>query len=427
MKTEKKHSLLVMQLPDSYNPGNGVPTSFPSSTVILHPRAIQPITDIHEALEVSTWIKGNVYRSYGNPIVSNSESIVKYNNYVYVCRSNNLKNLKNQQNISNYPPESSSGVLLDGYQWVPLFRIDPSNKGNYIKTPSYDSIINTIKDYEESFCTPETNGKTGDCSLYLKDNFIGKLIGSMTTDCNVCNKIAKTLADNTIVAKFKTNSAVDDIDSQISLITNKEKLTSILNEPISRTDFGLSTYKNNLNAGFSAGCVFSVNIDPNYLYTGVSTNLTINVIGSGTDAIVEFEYSAKVGNTGNISGIKITNGGVGYGPNTSVNITGMSGVSGNDLAKAISVIVPSDTTNISDISSIFNTKSSFPDKTITLISAAVNPKEIGLSPNAYALLTNQSDDTLPSNITNVKFFNSTTINTSTSIDEKLKFNFIRII
>ena len=416
MKTPiTKYTLLAMDLPPWYSSSS----SFPSSEIVKHPRVIKELTDVNEAMLIYDWSKGTVYSSFGNQLAEGSKSIVKYNGYVYVCSSNNIKNLKNQSNASNYPP--SSGILQDGYQWIKIFEIDISNTGNYIKTPSYDKILDIIKTNEDSFCSAETDGKIGDCSLYLSNGSVGKLIGSIETDCVLCNKIANALSGDTISAKF---SIVPDI-SDIPIITNKEKLNSILDTYVSKTDFSVSTYKNNLNSGFSAGCIFSVNIDPAYLYTGVPTNLVVNIVGSGLGATVELVYSNIVGSTGDISGIKITNRGTGYQSNTTATITGLDGTTGQNLAAAISLIIPSEVSNISDISSIFDLKSSFPTEVVTLISGELNPKLESITCNAYTLLINQIDNNLPPNITGVKFFTPDIVNASPLFDQKYKFNFIR--
>ena len=416
MKTPiTKYTLLAMDLPPWYSSSS----SFPSSEIVKHPRVIKELTDVNEAMLIYDWSKGTVYSSFGNQLAEGSKSIVKYNGYVYVCSSNNIKNLKNQSNASNYPP--SSGILEDGYQWVKVFEIDISNTGNYIKTPSYDKILDIIKTNEDSFCSAETDGKIGDCSLYLSNGSVGKLIGSIETDCVLCNKIANALSGDTISAKF---SIVPDI-SDIPIITNKEKLNSILDTYVSKTDFSVSTYKNNLNSGFSAGCIFSVNIDPAYLYTGVPTNLVVNIVGSGLGATVELVYSNIVGSTGDISGIKITDRGTGYQSNTTATITGLDGTTGQNLAAAISLIIPSEVSNISDISSIFDLKSSFPTEVVTLISGELNPKLESITCNAYTLLINQIDNNLPPNITGVKFFTPDIVNASPLFDQKYKFNFIR--
>ena len=417
MKTPiTKYTLLAMDLPPWYSSSS----SFPSSEIVKHPRVIKELTDVNEAMLIYDWSKGTVYSSFGNQLAEGSKSIVKYNGYVYVCSSNNIKNLKNQSNASNYPP--SSGILEDGYQWVKVFEIDISNTGNYIKTPSYDKILDIIKTNEDSFCSAETDGKIGDCSLYLSNGSVGKLIGSIETDCILCNKIANALSGDTVSAKF---SIVPDI-SDIPIITNKEKLNNILDTYVSTTDFSVSAYKNNLNSGFSAGCIFSVNIDPDYLYTGVPTNLVVNIVGSGSGAVVELVYSNIVGSTGDISGVKLTKRGAGYESNTTVTITGLAGTTGQNLGYAISPIIPSDVSNISEISSIFNLKSSFPTEVVTLISGTLNPKLESINCNAYTLLLNQIDNNLPPNITGVKFFDPDTVNAS-SIDDQInyKFNFIR--
>jgi hypothetical protein len=416
MKTPiTKYTLLAMDLPPWYSTSS----SFPSSEIVKYPRVIKELTDVNEAILIYDWSKGTVYSSFGNQLTEGSKSIVKYNGYVYVCSSNNIKNLKNQSNASNYPP--SSGILEDGYQWVNLFQIDISNTGNYIKIPSYDKILDVIKTNEDSFCTTETIGKVGDCSLYLSNGSVGKLIGSIETDCVLCNKIANALSGDTISAKFYI---VPDI-SDIPIITNKEKLNNILDTYVSKTDFSVSAYKNNLNSGFSAGCIFSVNIDPDYLYTGVPTNLVVNIVGSGSGATVELVYSNIVGSTGDISGIEITNRGTGYQSNTTATITGLAGTTGQNLANAISLIIPSEISNISDISSIFDLKSSFPTEVVTHISGELNPKLESITCNAYTLLINQIDNNLPPNITGVRFFTPDTVNASPLLDQKYKFNFIR--
>ena len=409
------YTLLAMELPSWYSSRS----SFSAFEVGQYPRVIKPLTDVNEAILIYDWSKGTVYPSFGNQLSESNKSLVKYNGYVYVCASNNINNLKNQSNASNYPP--SFGILEDGYQWVNIFQIDVSNTGNYIKIPSYTKILDVIKTNQDSFCSAETDGKIGNCSLYLSNGSVGKLIGSIETDCVLCNKIAKALSGDTVSAKF---SIVPDI-SDIPIISNKEKLNNILDTYVSTTDFSVSAYKNNLNSGFSAGCIFSVNIDPDYLLTGVPTNLVVNIVGSGSGAVIELVYSNIVGSTGDISGIEIINRGSDYQSDTTVTITGLAGTTGQNLANSISLIIPSDTSNISNISSIFNLKSSFPTEVVTLISGELNPKQESIACNAYTLLLNQIDNNLPPNITNVKFFDPSTVNASIIVDQKYKFNFLR--
>ena len=419
MKEQKKYTLLAMEL----NPWDCSKSSFPSSEIVKHPRVLKELTDVHPAILIYDWSKGTVYSSFGNQLAEGSKSLVKDNGVVYVCSSNNGQNLKNQSNASNYAPSSGSERLPDGYQWVSLFEISPDNTGNYIKIPSYDKILDIIKTNEDLFCTTETIGKVGDCSLYLSDGSVGKLIGSIKTDCILCNKIANALSGDTVSAKF---SIVPDM-SDIPIITNKEKLNNILDTYVSTTDFSVSAYKNNLNSGFSAGCIFSVNIDPDYLYTGVPTNLVVNIVGSGSGATVELIYSNIVGSTGDLSGIEITNRGAGYDSDTTATITGLAGTTGQNLADAISLIIPDTSNGISEISSIFNLESSFSTEVVTLISGTLNPKQESINCNAYTLLINQIDNNLPPNITGVKCFEPGTVNASSIDDQKYKFNFIKSI
>ena len=151
----------------------------------------------------------------------------------------------------------------------------------------------------------------------------------------------------------------------------------------------------------------------------------VNIVGSGSGAVVELVYSNIVGSTGDISGIKITNGGARYDSNTTTTITGLAGTTGQNLANAISLIIPSKVSNISDISSIFDLKSSFPTEVVTLISGTLNPKLESINFNAYTLLLNQIDNNLPPNITGVKFFTPDTVNASPITDLQYKFNFLR--
>lgn len=413
----KKYTLLAMEL----NPWDCSKSSFAASEIVLLPRVTKELTDVNEVMLIHDWVPGTVYSSFGNQLAEGSKSIVKHGGRVYVCSYNNGNNLKNQSNASNYPPSPEGEKVLDGYTWFPIFQISPDNTGNYIKIPSYDKILDVIKTHEDSFCNSQTDGKIGDCSLYLSNGSVGKLIGSIETDCVLCNKIANALSSDTISAKF---SIVSDI-SDIPIISNKEKLNNILDTYVSTTDFSVSAYKNNLNSGFSAGCIFSVNIDPAYLYTGVPTNLVVNIVGSGSGAVVELLYSNIVGSTGNISGVNLLAGGAGYDSNTTVTITGLAGTSGEDLAAAILPIIPSDPSNgMSAISSIFNLKSSFPGEVVTLISGTLNPKQESINCNAYTLLVDQINNNLPANITGVTCFDSANVNASSIPDLFYRFNFI---
>ena len=120
---EQKNTLLAMQLPSWYSSRS----SFSASEIVLFPRVMKELTDVNEAMLIGDWGKGVVYSSFGNQLAEGSKSIVKYNGDVYVCSSNNIENLKNQSNASNYPP--SSGILEDGYQWVKIFQIDVGEWG----------------------------------------------------------------------------------------------------------------------------------------------------------------------------------------------------------------------------------------------------------------------------------------------------------
>lgn len=413
------YSLMVMDLPYYMSSS----TTFPSSFIKKHPRVIKQIKDneIHDAMYIKTWSKGSVYSSYGNIISTNNPCIVKYANIVWLCVSNNLKNIKNQINTSNYSP--TNGISLDGYEWISLFKIDNSDKGKYTKIPSYNGIIDVIKNTNSSFCTNDTNGINGMCSLYLNTGTTGTFIGSFSTDCSVCTTLSKSLTNTDISINF-----LKKLDtSNISLITNKEKLENIIKKsPVARTNFSLNSHTNTLSSGLSAGCIISANIDSSVLYTNMPLGLTIDIQGDGigSGAVLEFVYSNIIGSTGTISGIVIKNRGEGYQSNIFANIIGIGENISSSLSNAISLTVPLSTTDISPMSSIFDIRSSFPEEVITLVSTTINPKASSINCNAYALLKNQIDDNLPSDITGIKFFTPGDEFTSNATDQQYIFNFI---
>ena len=415
------YSLLAMKLDGTL----ASVSSLSSGEITKYPYVIKAITDVDKAMLIGTWSPGIVYSSYGNSLSSNP-SIIQYDDSVYVCISNNLKNLKDQSNSSHYSPVNNT-TLPDGYQWLNIFDKLSNDNGSYTKIPSYDKMIAKINSDETSFCT-SANGVTGTCSLYQVSGSTGSLIAGFTASCSVCTSLAQALADNTFFVQFSGTSGA----AEVSVETIEQKLTKILTKPsVFRTDFSLSSYASNLTAGLSAGCILSAFIESEGLFTGVSEGLTIGVTGDGasggTGANISFIYSGVVGNTGNITGITLTNRGAGYGSDVTATVVGMPGASGTALAAAISLIVPANGHTISTgISSIFDLESSFSADVVTRIKTNINPKAEGISFNAYALLTNVTDNKLPANVTGVKHIDPlNTANTSPLTDLFFATTFIR--
>lgn len=421
LNTQKiTYALIVMDIPTSDA------ISFSRSFIQKHPRVVKKIqqNEIYDAMYISLWEKGRVYSSYGNILSVDNPCIVKQGSKVWLCVSNNDKNRKNQINVSTYAPDTDNGTPPDGYKWRLLFTSDISNKGKYTRIPSHVGLIDAIVNNDSSFCTKETNGISGKCSLYSNTGTMGVFIGSFSTDCSTCNTLYKSLINTDISVKFLIN----EDNSNITLISNKEKLENIIKtSPTVRTNFDLKTYAEHaLTSGLSAGSIISANIDSSVLYTDMPTNLTISIIGDGigAGAAVEFVYTNVVGSTGTISGIKLTENGSGYGSNIKANITGIGGITASSLSDAISFVVPSSTNNISPMSSLFDFRSSFPGQVITLITTTIDPKTESINCNAYALLKNQINDDLPDDITGVKFFTPGDAFASTALNQHYTFNFI---
>ena len=412
------YALIVMDIPPSGN------TSFSKAFIEKHPRFIKKIqqNEMYDAMYISQWEKGGVYSSYGNILSSDNPCIVKYGENVWLCESNNDKNRKDQINVSTYAPDE--GILLDGYKWKRLFKLDISDKGKYTRIQSHIGLIDAIINNDSSFCTKETNGISGKCSLYSNTSTTGVFIGSFSTDCSTCNTLYKSLRNTDISVKFLIN----EDNSNITLTSNKEKLENIIKtSPTVRTNFNLKTHAEHaLTSGLSAGSIISANIDSSVLYTDMPTNLTIGIVGDGigAGAAVEFIYTNVVGSTGTISGIKLTENGSGYKSDIKANITGIGGITASSLSDGISFVVPSSTNPISPMSSIFDFRSSFPGQVITLITTSIDPKAESINCNAYALLKNQINDDLPDDITGVKFFTPGDAFASNALNQYYTFSFI---
>lgn len=416
------YSFLAMELPESLSSS----TSLSSSIIEKYPYVINaiPLSEIYDAMSIVTWSKGTVYSSYGNILSASNPSIVKYGDTVWLCISNNLKNIKDQSNSSNYIP--SAGRLTDGYEWLRLFDLDNTNRGLYTKVPSHTGIVEALKVNEDNFCTDGTKGITGNCLLYLTDGITATFLAGISADCVACN----TLSNSLINGDVKVSFSLDFDSSDVTLLTSKEKLANVIASDAgsreAKLNFNISSYNDSLSRGISAGCIIGVNIDSAYLYTGVNTGLTIGISGGsgnigGTGADVKFMFTSVVGNTGNISGITLNARGEDYGTQIIATVVGLGGASGTNLSNAISLIVPSSFTDISITSSIFDLRSSFSTDVITLINATFNPTVEGIDCNAYALLVNHTSTTLPSNVTGIKHFTPS----AGSVSEYLRVNFIR--
>lgn len=79
-----------------------------SKQVKDHPFHIFPITEIYSAMNIPEWVRGSVYSSFGNSLGNAHPSLVKWSNYVWICLSNNVQNIKDRYNSSTIPPNSNS-------------------------------------------------------------------------------------------------------------------------------------------------------------------------------------------------------------------------------------------------------------------------------------------------------------------------------
>jgi len=350
-----------------------------------------PSYDIGLGILRKNWIKGSKFNAW---LKNNSNnSYVLHKDKVYLCVSNNQKNILNFTNSSSIPPTHSSGKLKypDGYEWLYLYSINglAANMINstHIPAPSSYKLKKLVIDREiDDISCGVTAGISGTCALYLTDNskITANLIYSDISSCESCKNTAEeTTKTDLLTTVFYPQGTT--APNSISINTIQESLESnIAKEKInSKLNFEAKCYTEAKLSGISAGAILSAFIDLNAI-SGVSGNylnltdseLPITVNGGGTGASVELIVQNNSG-ANQIIGIVLKSGGSNYIlEQLSVNLPGISdSTKRNTIESAITLSGTAKSLTFTNINSIFDvasTNSIGTDQIIKIINCRID-------------------------------------------------------
>ncbi|MBM4223923.1 MAG: hypothetical protein FJ167_03855 [Gammaproteobacteria bacterium] len=363
-----------------------------------------PSYDVSIGIARKNWTKGSKFTPWSK---NNSvNSYVFYNDKVYLCVSNNEKNIVNLPNSSNIPPTHTSGKVKysDGYVWLYLYTISANviNMVNSVTIPapsSYGLKKLVIGRETDDVNCGTTAGATGICALYLTDDSktTANLIYSSGVSCESCKNTAEeTTKTDLLTTVFYPQGST--LSSTISIKTPQEFLEFYIStEKInSKLNFEARCYVEAKSSGISAGAILGAFINLNTI-TGVSAaylNLTASELpitvtgGGGTAASIEF---ITVNNSGlnQITGIRLTSGGTNYTTEqTQVSLSGIAdSTKRNTIQSAISLSGTAKSLTFTNINSIFDaasTNSIGTDGVLKIINSRIDAH----SPNTnyYALI-----------------------------------------
>lgn len=144
------------------------------------------------------WSKSKTYTTWDASIENNGDYYAynESNGYVYLCLSNNLENridLEGKIASVNIPTHVSGDYTYsDGYTWKALYKITPNLEkfvsDKWIPVVSFDIFDpidkNNVHTQMDKFCYPNSNGISGNCSIYFKQNFqyydaIGNIVNAI--------------------------------------------------------------------------------------------------------------------------------------------------------------------------------------------------------------------------------------------------------
>ena len=296
-----------------------------------------PKNNISFAIPRVNWVMGAQFDSYTEE--DNSGSYALYNDNVYLCLSNNAKNVKNVINSSNYAPTHASGKVKkpDGYTWEFLYKLTSSvttlSNVNFIPAPSSYGLKALLVNQEIDVIDC-SGGSTGTCALYLTQNggTYASLIYSGLTGCSECSTIAEeTTKTDLLWTRFYEPS--ESVPSSISLFNYTASLENAIasGKINSKLNFEAKTYENAKLSGISAGAILSANINLAAISAlevtdGVSADTYLKILSSenaisltggtgssgGTGASVVFITSVVDAYYDKIIGINLTAGGSDY-------------------------------------------------------------------------------------------------------------------
>jgi hypothetical protein len=305
----------------------------------------QRIPENKRALVASNnpWQAGKKYVPWTPGITDNYYVLNQSNNIVYLCVSSNTNNRVDGSVITSavIPNHETPAVqsYSDGYSWLPLFKLDPSQLIflNDTDLPLYD--INVKQEYStfaekyEPLCG---SGVTsfGCCCLYFKNTTSDELTGevynkgdvsneTIFSDCYECQKLADILDRQPIFLNGYTAGSITSSSTGENPLCAATTIISTLAETLeankydfvlgSSNEFALSLLSNFTN---TAG-VMKATIDLTNLTTQQKTvstpNPIVNVIDPiGTGASVQLKTTQTGVNSYEVYGIETLSPGQNY-------------------------------------------------------------------------------------------------------------------
>jgi len=382
-------------------------------------------------MQIPEWQRGTVYSSFGNSLGSSIVSVVKRANEVWICLSNNEQNLLNQYNPSTIPPSHTK--TEDGYSWVLAFELDSRRRSStYTRIPSFEALETIIDSDLKNFCGNSTEGTTGYCLIYKQNNSgtTGSLINDgsayLQTSCENCQNLSNLL--NTSTGYYTVFSESIPENNSVSLNNRTVKFNLLLNDWKYANDFEVSSAKIAKNS-LAEGAILGAFIDSSLLGFQLPLSTTIGVSSaSGSSADIKFILGNISGNTGEITGIEISNRGSNYSNILSPVITspGLTAGQISQLESGISLVCSNnEKQSVDGINNLFNFPEQFAGsvKLINYDLLAYNTE--GITFNYYALITNSVDGSLPTQISGIQPIPYSDFNQSESSKVSLSIQFIR--
>lgn len=289
------------------------------------------------------WQYSKIYYPYESNTSSNYYVLNELNNVVYICVSNNLNNIKNNQsNPSLFVPTIETPEIQkldDGYSWFPVFRVDLSHY-NFLSSTDLPipqiQIINNYDTFSNKYKSLCVSGVTsfGTCCLYFKEAGYDDISGithikgqlskeNVFSTCYDCQKLGDALKRE---ARFSALVGTTGITLGSTGGCPGCAKTTVIKETLSRLEDSINEIPIGSSNEFAYNCMsaFTSNsgimtavIDLDSLTLEEKTITTENPIVDiididGTGALVKLRTTQISYNQYRIIGIEIISSGTGY-------------------------------------------------------------------------------------------------------------------
>lgn len=401
-----------------------------SKQVKDHPFHIFPITEIYSAMNIPEWVRGSVYSSFGNSLGNAHPSLVKWSNYVWICLSNNVQNIKDRYNSSTIPPNSNSSA--DGYQWIQASLVESGRRiSQYTRIPSFRALEKTVDIKSESFCSD--SGATGYCLIYKPNSTgtTGSLVngsnqtGLLVTSCPDCQELSSTLKTKYYTIFSESLPAT----GSVSLSSRTDKFNSIITDWRYSNNFEVQAAKIALESGLPEGAILGAFIDSSLLGMQIPTDTTIGISsGTGSSGDIRFVLGNIIGNTGEITGITLVNRGQAYSEILSATVTSAGLTAGeiSQLQSAITLVCANnESQSIDGINNLFNIPEQFTGIVNLLNYNLLAYNSDGITYNYYALITNSINNSLPVQVTGIQSIPNSEYNQSSNSNVSYAIQYVR--